>query len=73
MPQSIIQNGRVQLRAYSVSELAGLYDVCSRTFKKWLEPCEAEIGPKHGRFYTVRQVKIILEILGLPAEIAPES
>jgi hypothetical protein len=68
MAQSIITNGKVKLLPYSVVELATIYDVCDRTFKKWLKPFEQEIGVKQGRYFNISQVKIIIEKLGLPAE-----
>lgn len=73
MPQSIINNGKVKLLPYSVVELSTIYDVCDRTFKKWIKPFETEIGAKHGRYYTISQVKIIIDKLGLPAEIQLDS
>ena len=62
----------VYLKPYSLSELSRLYDVCVRTMRKWMEPFEEEIGAKRGRYYTISQVKIIFEKLGLPGEIEVE-
>lgn len=53
-------------KALSVAELAHLYKVSSRTVKNWLTPHADAIGEKVGRFYTVKQVEIIFEKLGLP-------
>lgn len=54
------------VRAYTTKELAVIYEVDDRTFKKWLEPHLEEIGPKVGHFYTCNQVEIIFERLGRP-------
>ena len=62
----------VALKPYSLTELSGLYQVCTRTLKKWIQPFEKEIGKKLGRYYTIVQVKIIFEKLGLPGCIAKE-
>ena len=62
----------VRLKPYSLTELSKLYDVCIRTMKKWLEPFEAEVGAKRGRYYTISQVKIIFEKIGVPGEIVVE-
>ena len=62
----------IQLKPYSITELARLYDVCHRTLKKWLKPFQENIGVKQGRYYTISQVKIIFDKLGLPATIDPE-
>ncbi len=56
----------VLLKPYSKQELADLYGIGIKTFKKWLQPFEEEIGYQCGRYYTVRQVKIIFKRLGLP-------
>ena len=69
MAQSIIKNGKIKLLPYSAVELSSIYDVCDRTFKKWIKPFEREIGTKQGRYYTISQVRVIIEKLGLPAEI----
>lgn len=61
----------VELRGYPLTELSRLYKVSNRTFKKWVKPFEAEIGTKEGRFFNVRQVKIILARLGLPEDRPP--
>lgn len=50
----------------SLSQLAKAYDVDVRTLKNWLNPHVAAIGKKIGRFYTVRQVSIIFELIGPP-------
>ena len=62
----------VRLKPYSLTELSKLYDVCIRTMKKWLGPFEAEVGAKCGRYYTITQVKIIFEKIGVPGEIVVE-
>jgi transposase len=58
----------IQLKPYTVLELAKLYGVSDRTMKKWIKPFEKEIGKKIGYFYTIAQVKIIFEKLGMPGE-----
>ena len=69
MTQSIIKNGKLKILPYSAVELSTIYDVCDRTFKKWIKPFEKEIGARHGRYYTISQVRKIIEKIGLPAEI----
>ena len=67
-----MKKSTVQLKPYSSTELARLYDVCIRTMKKWMAPFESLIGKKRGRYYTIAQVRIIFEKLGLPGEIEIE-
>ncbi len=56
----------VQVKVYSSGELARMYGVNRRTFKRWIEPFLNRIGKRRGRFYTIMQVKIIFEKLGTP-------
>jgi len=60
----------ILLKAYSLTELASIYGVDWRTFKKWLQPFEKEVGKKVGRYYTIPQVKIIFEKLSLPSYVS---
>lgn len=57
------------LHPTTLHEMAKLYGVCDRTFKKWLRPFYDEIGERCGRYYTLAQVKTILEKLGIPPNI----
>lgn len=57
-----------EIRPYSTKELAGIYGVCDKTLKKWMKPFAQDIGEKHGRYYTVAQVKTIFEKLGVPCK-----
>jgi hypothetical protein len=54
------------IRAYSLKQIASLYCVSKQTFKLWLKPFEKEIGKRIGHFYSVKQIKIILDKLGTP-------
>ena len=67
-----MKTNTIALKPYSLTELSGLYQVCTRTMKKWMQPFEESVGEKLGRYYTITQVKIIFEKLGLPGEIVVE-
>jgi hypothetical protein len=56
----------IEIKPYSLTELATIYGVTIRTIKKWILLHEATIGTKTGRYYTALQSKIIFEKLGLP-------
>lgn len=58
----------VVVKAYSIGELAALYEISVRTMNRWLKPHLEIIGKRQGRFYTVKQVEIIFEQLGLPKD-----
>ena len=48
-------------------ELADAYGVTLRTISSWLQPHLQEIGPRNGRTYTPKQIKIIYELIGHPS------
>lgn len=56
----------IEVKPYLLKELAMLYGVEPRTLKNWMAPFKSEIGEKMGRYYTVRQVKVIFEKLDVP-------
>jgi transposase len=55
-----------EVKPYSTKEIAMLYGICDKTLKKWLKPFEEGIGKKTGRYYTIAQVNIIFDKLGMP-------
>lgn len=61
------KNQGVPLKAYTLKELALIYDVSTKTMRRWMEPFEKELGPKRGRYYTIPQVKIVFDNLSLPS------
>lgn len=54
------------IRAYSIKELAGFYRVSTKTFRKWLSKMGTDIGPRIGHLYNPKQVKAIVDYLGMP-------
>ncbi len=58
----------VTIKAYSIGELAALYEISVRTMNRWLKPHTELIGKRQGRFYSVKQVTIIFDQLGLPKD-----
>ena len=64
-----ITTDKFELKAYSKRELAEKYQVSVKTFNAWLKPFEDKIGMKRGRYYTVNQVKTMLEVLGVPGTV----
>lgn len=53
-------------RPYTPKELAAIYQCSAKTFRKWIDRMEAQVGPRVGNYFTPRQVKAILEHLGRP-------
>ena len=63
---STTKSNGIEMKHYSTKELAQFYGVCDKTLLKWMRPFADDIGQKQGRYYTVAQVRIIFEKLGLP-------
>jgi hypothetical protein len=62
------QNLVSEIKPYSTRDLAAIYGVCDKTMKKWIKPFIIEIGEKNGRYYSVVQVKVIFDKLGVPCK-----
>lgn len=58
----------VEVRSYSIGELSKLYDMSVKTMNRWLKPHTNVIGKREGRYYTVKQIQIIFDLLGLPKD-----
>jgi uncharacterized protein YjcR len=54
----------IEVKPYSIRELAAMYGISVNTFKKWVKPHNDEIGPKVGHFYNARQIELIFEKFG---------
>lgn len=59
---------KVEVKVYSIGELAALYEISVRTMNRWLSPHAEKIGKRVGRFYSVKQVAIIFDQLGMPGD-----
>lgn len=60
------EDGKFVLRAYTPKEMRNLYGVSPHIFKKWIEDFQDEIGELKANSYTISQVKIIIDKLGVP-------
>lgn len=58
-------NDRIDSKPRTLKELAQYYNVDRATFKKWLQ-CQtlAHVRPEVGRYYSIKQVKEIINHLG---------
>ena len=59
----------IHVKPYSLKEIAALYGISTKTLSKWIVPIKEKIGMRRGRCYTVNQVRIILDEIGLPGII----
>ncbi|HEX5155043.1 MAG TPA: hypothetical protein VFW07_26550 [Parafilimonas sp.] len=62
----MISDAQPLVKAYSISELAALYRISTKTIKTWLKPHAEAIGVRRGRYYTTLQIRIIFEKIGMP-------
>lgn len=60
---------KIQVRPYNLKELANIYQVSDKTFKRWLDHFSDELGERYGNYYSIPQVKLIFDKLGLPGFI----
>lgn len=58
----------MEIRSYSIGELSKLYNMSVKTMNRWLKPHNEVIGKREGRYYTVKQVKMIFDLIGLPKD-----
>lgn len=59
----------LEIKPYTKKELAVIYGISPRSFCTWFKKIEHEIGKKQGKYFTVNQVRLIVETLGLPGTI----
>ena len=59
----------IEVRPYMPGELARLYKVSHPTVLKWIKGIGEKLGKRNGQYYSVKQVEMIFEELGLPKTI----
>jgi transposase len=57
---------KLRIKAYSMKEVANMYEVSGRTMRRWLTPFRTEIGQRRGRYFNPKQIRIIFDKLGIP-------
>jgi hypothetical protein len=62
-----------ELRPHNLKELAALYCISPKTFRRWMRPFEHEIGKRVGYYYSIPQVRKIFSLLGLPGLLYEEE
>ncbi len=55
-----------RIKAYTLKQLAEAYGTPERTFRKWLVPIASKIGKRIGHYFNPKQVKTIVDYLGMP-------
>ena len=60
----------LEMKPYTKKELAAIYQISERSFRTWCKPFDTEIGKKHGKYFNIHQVRLIIAKLGLPGNLA---
>jgi hypothetical protein len=61
--------GNLLIKPYRLKDLAEIFGVCNRTMKKWIVNAAPEAQRNRSQFYSIPNVIIIVEALGLPQKI----
>ena len=64
------EQGNLVIRPYRLMDLAAIYDVSTRTMRRWIDAKAPEHGKKNKKYFTVDQVRGIVTALGIPQKIA---
>lgn len=64
-----ITNTVLEIKPYTKKELAVIYGISPRSFCTWFKKLEPEVGKKVGKYFSVNQVRLIIDKLGLPGTI----
>ena len=70
-----LENGKseVEIKPCTVGELAEFYQIDRTTMRTQIKHLTREIGKRSGYYYTIEQVRKIIEELGIPRKIIFES
>jgi phage anti-repressor protein len=64
------EQGNLIIRPYRLKDLAAIYDVSTRTMRRWIDAKAAEYGKKEKKYFTITQVNGIINAIGLPQKIS---
>ncbi|RYY91029.1 MAG: hypothetical protein EOO15_00370 [Chitinophagaceae bacterium] len=63
------EQGHLIIRPYRLKDLAAIYDVSTKTMKKWIDSLKVEVKREKCQYYSIGQVGSIADQLGLPQKI----
>lgn len=63
--------GHLIVRPYRLKDLAAIYGVSTYTMKKWIKAHAKAYSDKTRKYYSVLQVRAILDALGHPHKLLP--
>ena len=61
--------GNLIVKPYRLSDLAAIFDVNTKTMRKWLDRYPDNLGKREGKYFSVRQVEFCLDKFGLPGRV----
>lgn len=64
------EQGNLIIRPYRMKDLAAIYDVSTRTMRRWIDAKAPEHGKKTKMYFTIEQVKGITNAIGVPQKIS---
>ena len=56
----------IEVKPYMPGELAKFYQVSEKTFRSWINGFKERLGKRNGRYFTIKQVELIFQELGIP-------
>ena len=62
-------DNQIAIKPYTQKELASIYGLSAKTFRKWIRALDAELGKRIGYYYNIEQVKIVFSRLQLPTSV----
>ena len=62
-------DNQIIVKPYTQKELAAIYGVSAKTFRKWIRVMDIELGNRIGYYYSIEQVKIVFTRLQLPTTV----
>lgn len=60
------EQGQLIIKPYRIADLAVIYDVNRKTMCKWMERFPEELKAREGKYFSVQQVRFIVDKFGLP-------
>lgn len=60
---------KLVIKPYTTKELAPLFNMSSRTFRRNIAGIKELLGVRKGHFYNIKQVEMIIEHMGRPYEV----
>ena len=58
--------GNLIIKPYQLQHLGEIYDVHPRTVRRWIDKLAPQIGRKKVKYFTIEEVVIIVNAIGLP-------